>query len=99
MVLRQAWQEAIKPCLVINKVDRLITELRLSPTEAFYRLQQVLEQVRLTQYDTRGTEGLVLRRALLCGQVNAVMASLFTTKVMADAASRADKVPYPCVLW
>jgi len=44
-VLRQAWLEGIKPCLVLNKMDRLITELKLSPLEAFYHLQKVLEQV------------------------------------------------------
>lgn len=44
-VLQQAWLEGIKPCLVINKIDRLITELQYTPTEAYYRLQHVLEQV------------------------------------------------------
>ena len=43
-VLQQAWVEGIKPCLVINKIDRLISELKQTPTEAFYHLQQVLEQ-------------------------------------------------------
>ena len=43
-VLQQAWVEGIKPCLVINKVDRLILELHYSPTEAYYHLQQILEQ-------------------------------------------------------
>jgi len=44
-VLQQAWMEGIKPCLVLNKIDRLITELKYTPTEAYYHLQQVLEQV------------------------------------------------------
>lgn len=48
VVLQQAWVEGIKPCLVLNKVDRLITELKYSPTEAYYHLQQILEQVRVT---------------------------------------------------
>lgn len=47
VVLEQAWTEGIKLCLVINKLDRLITELQLTPTEAYYHLQQVLEQVRV----------------------------------------------------
>ena len=47
-VLQQAWVEGIKPCLVLNKIDRLITELKYSPTEAYYHLQQILEQVRGT---------------------------------------------------
>ncbi|CAB4024121.1 Elongation factor Tu GTP-binding domain-containing 1, partial [Paramuricea clavata] len=44
-VLRQAWLEGIKPCLVLNKIDRLITELKQSPLEAFMHLQKILEQV------------------------------------------------------
>ena len=47
-VLQQAWLEGIKPCLVINKIDRLITELQYTPTEAYYRLQHLLEQVSMT---------------------------------------------------
>ncbi|KAJ9477492.1 Ribosome assembly protein 1 [Pseudozyma hubeiensis] len=44
-VLRQAWQDGLEPILVINKVDRLITELKLSPNEAYHHLIQVIEQV------------------------------------------------------
>lgn len=44
-MLRQVWNEQLKPILVINKVDRLIVELRLSPTEAYYHLVRLVEQV------------------------------------------------------
>ncbi|KAI8874030.1 translation elongation factor 2 [Ramicandelaber brevisporus] len=44
-VLRQAWMEGIRPLLVLNKIDRLITELKLSPAEAYYHLKRTLEQV------------------------------------------------------
>ena len=43
-VLLQAWQEGVKPILVLNKIDRLIVELRLSPMEAYDHLQQIVEQ-------------------------------------------------------
>lgn len=46
-VLRQAWLENIKPILVLNKLDRLILELKMEPLEAFIHLQQTLEQVNL----------------------------------------------------
>ncbi|XP_056878924.1 elongation factor-like GTPase 1 [Takifugu flavidus] len=44
-VLRQAWLENIKPVLVINKMDRLIVELKLTSQEAYSHLQKILEQV------------------------------------------------------
>ncbi|KAJ5120328.1 Translation elongation/initiation factor/Ribosomal beta-barrel [Penicillium bovifimosum] len=44
-VLRQTWVEQLKPILVINKMDRLITELKMSPSEAFSHLSRLLEQV------------------------------------------------------
>jgi ribosome assembly protein 1 len=35
----------LKPILVINKMDRLIVELKLSPSEAYHHLSQLIEQV------------------------------------------------------
>ncbi|GAV07633.1 hypothetical protein RvY_17448 [Ramazzottius varieornatus] len=63
-VLRQAWKEHIKPILVLNKIDRLIVEKKMTPMEAYQRLVQVLEQV------------------------NAVMGSLFTTKILLEQDQR-----------
>ncbi|KKK19883.1 ribosome assembly protein, partial [Aspergillus ochraceoroseus] len=44
-VLRQTWVEQLKPILVINKMDRLVTELKMSPGEAYSHLSRLLEQV------------------------------------------------------
>ncbi|KAK7990973.1 elongation factor Tu GTP binding domain-containing protein [Apiospora arundinis] len=44
-VLRQTWIEKLKPLLVINKMDRLVTELKMSPAEAYQHLSKLLEQV------------------------------------------------------
>ncbi|WBW75154.1 GTPase Ria1 [Schizosaccharomyces osmophilus] len=44
-VLRQAWVDRIKMVLVINKMDRLVTELKLSPIEAHHHLLRLVEQV------------------------------------------------------
>jgi ribosome assembly protein 1 len=44
-VLRQTWIEHMKPLLVINKMDRLITELKMTPGEAYIHLCKLLEQV------------------------------------------------------
>lgn len=37
--------DRLRPILVINKVDRLITELKMSPIEAYHHLSQLIEQV------------------------------------------------------
>ncbi|KAK8864214.1 hypothetical protein IAR55_001460 [Kwoniella newhampshirensis] len=44
-VLRQAWIDKLRPLLVINKMDRLITELKMSPSEAYLHISQLIEQV------------------------------------------------------
>lgn len=43
-VLRQAWTDRLKPILVLNKLDRLSVEVRMSPAEAEAQLQRVIEQ-------------------------------------------------------
>lgn len=44
-VLRQAWIEKLTPCLVLNKIDRLICELKLNPMEAYNRLLRIVHEV------------------------------------------------------
>lgn len=44
-VLRRAWIDRLRPLLVINKMDRLITELQLSPLEAYHHIARLIEQV------------------------------------------------------
>ncbi|KAK4279234.1 hypothetical protein QN277_016966 [Acacia crassicarpa] len=44
-VLRQCWIEKLSPCLVLNKIDRLISELKLSPMEAYIRLLRIVHEV------------------------------------------------------
>ena len=44
-MLRQCWIEKLSPCLVLNKIDRLIRELKLSPMEAYIRLLRIVHEV------------------------------------------------------
>ncbi|VVB76886.1 Elongation factor 2 [uncultured archaeon] len=44
-VMRQALKEKAKPVLFINKVDRLLTELRLTPEQTFERLLKLINDV------------------------------------------------------
>ncbi|MEM0470064.1 MAG: elongation factor EF-2 [Desulfurococcaceae archaeon] len=45
MYLRVALEERVRPILFINKVDRLIKELKLSPSEIQQRLVQIVKDV------------------------------------------------------
>ena len=44
-VIRQCYQEKVKTILVLNKIDRLVLELQMSPEEAYRHLSQIIEQV------------------------------------------------------
>ncbi len=44
-VLRQALKERVKPVLFINKVDRLIKEVKLTPVEMQQRFLKIIEEV------------------------------------------------------
>ncbi|MBI2145006.1 elongation factor EF-2 [Candidatus Woesearchaeota archaeon] len=44
-VLRQALRERVRPCLFINKVDRLIRELKLTPEQMQERFLKIITQV------------------------------------------------------
>ncbi|KAI0323071.1 Calreticulin family-domain-containing protein [Amylostereum chailletii] len=44
-IIRHALQEGIKITLVINKIDRLILELRIKPADAYYKVKHTIEEV------------------------------------------------------
>ncbi|KAJ4481902.1 translation elongation factor 2 [Lentinula aciculospora] len=55
-LLRQAYQDQLTPILVINKIDRMITELKLTPEEAYERLTRVVEDVNVVMGGLWGGE-------------------------------------------
>ena len=55
-VLFKALRERMIPCLVLNKMDRLILELCLSPVEAFRHLQRIIEHVNAISYQLVASE-------------------------------------------
>lgn len=52
--IRHAIQERLPIVVVINKVDRLITELKLPPTDAYHKLKHTLEEINnlITAFST-----------------------------------------------
>ncbi|QKF94107.1 eukaryotic translation elongation factor 2 [Fadolivirus algeromassiliense] len=57
-VLRQALAEQVKPILLINKMDRYIFELSLSPEEAYNRIVNILNTVNsiISTYQSENSE-------------------------------------------
>ena len=45
--IKQACQEGLPICLLISKVDRLITELKVPPTDAYFKLRHTIDEVNL----------------------------------------------------
>lgn len=54
-ILRHALQEGIKITLIVNKIDRLILELRIKPADAYYKIKHTIEEINT-----------FIRFALLC---------------------------------
>lgn len=63
-VVYKALKERMRPCLVLNKIDRLFIEMKLSTTEAFHHLKRVLEQVNALAYTLLKSELLRRNEAL-----------------------------------
>tara|TARA_R110002003_G_scaffold388_11_gene19360 strand:+ start:3934 stop:5076 length:1143 start_codon:yes stop_codon:yes gene_type:complete len=82
-VLRQTWIEKLKPLLVINKMDRLITELKMSPGEAHTHLSKLVEQVNAVMgsfYQGERMEDDLRWREKMEERLNAVAAEKTDTK-------------------
>ncbi|KAF9245659.1 Calreticulin family-domain-containing protein [Melanogaster broomeanus] len=44
-IIRHALQEGIKITLLVNKIDRLILELRIKPADAYYKIKHTIEEI------------------------------------------------------
>lgn len=44
-IIKHCIREKLAMTLVINKVDRLMLELKLPPTDAYFKLRHVIEEV------------------------------------------------------
>ncbi|KAL1919373.1 uncharacterized protein VTP21DRAFT_2066 [Calcarisporiella thermophila] len=59
-MIRHAIQEKLALCLVVNKVDRLILELKLPPVDAYFKLKHTIEEINSIIRDCPGGEGIRL---------------------------------------
>lgn len=54
-LIKHAVQERLAVTVCINKIDRLILELKLPPTDAYYKLRHIVDEVNgLIRYRTPG---------------------------------------------
>ncbi|KZT08599.1 Calreticulin-domain-containing protein [Laetiporus sulphureus 93-53] len=44
-IIRHCLQENVKITLVVNKIDRLVLELRIKPADAYYKIKHTIEEV------------------------------------------------------
>ena len=75
-VLRQAWTERLSPCLVLNKIDRLITELRLTPIEAYSKLVRIVNEVNRIMSAYKAEKYLSDVDSLLAGAAGEILENL-----------------------
>ncbi|KAG0012060.1 U5 small nuclear ribonucleoprotein component, partial [Podila clonocystis] len=59
-LIRHCIQEKIALTMVVNKVDRLILELKLPPTDAYFKLKHTIEEVNTIISETPGGKGIRL---------------------------------------
>jgi len=74
-VLRQAWEEKVAPCLFINKMDRLILELQLTPAEAYARLQAIVTHANMIMSAFRSEAYMSEADAVLAHEAHAAEAA------------------------
>jgi U5 small nuclear ribonucleoprotein component len=55
-VIKQAAAQKLKVCLIINKIDRLVLELKLPPADAYFKLKHVIEEVNAVLVAETGDE-------------------------------------------
>ena len=99
-VLRQTWTERLKTLLIINKIDRLITELKMSAAEAHTHLNKLIEQVNAVigsffqgermEEDLQWREK-VEQRASAAGKRKAAVASGFGDVVSGSTSSEFEE--------
>jgi ribosome assembly protein 1 len=55
-VLFKALKERMRPCLILNKIDRLMIEMQLTPVEAFRHLRRIVENVNALAFTLLNSE-------------------------------------------
>ncbi|KAK9794308.1 hypothetical protein WJX73_002877 [Symbiochloris irregularis] len=92
-VLRQAWQEKVKLCLVINKVDRLIQELHLTPMEAYERLRTIVAHANMVVSSFQSEQFLSDADAVLANEAALASGAASSRQDAVDTSLDEDEEP------
>lgn len=105
-IIKYAVLEDLPLTLVVNKMDRLILELKLPPTDAYFKLKNVIEEVNTVIEKTLPGQGEKRRLSPEKGNVAFACASMnwcFTlqsfAKMYADTYSKIDVSEFARRLW
>ena len=64
--IQQACQEGLPISLMISKVDRLITELKIPPGDAYFKIRHIIDEINALIFTHGGGEEKLQVRMLLC---------------------------------
>lgn len=105
-IIKHAVLEDLPMTLVVNKIDRLILELKLPPTDAYFKLKHVVEEVNTIIEQTLPGQGEKMRLSPEKGNVLFACTSMewcFTlpsfAKMYAETYSKVDALEFGKRLW
>jgi U5 small nuclear ribonucleoprotein component len=105
-IIQYAVLEDLPLTLVINKMDRLILELKLPPTDAYFKLKHVVEEVNTIIEKTLPGQGEKRRLspekgnvAFACSSMNWCFTLPSFAKMYADTYAKVDTAEFAVRLW
>ncbi|ETN37431.1 uncharacterized protein HMPREF1541_08422 [Cyphellophora europaea CBS 101466] len=105
-VIKHAVLEDMPLVLVLNKMDRLILELKLPPADAYFKLKHVVEQVNTTIENTIPGRGESRRLspekgnvAFACSSMDWIFTLPSFAKMYADTFAKVDAYEFGRRLW
>lgn len=105
-IIKHAVLEGIPLTLVINKMDRLMLELKLPPTDAYFKLKHVIEQVNTVIENTIPGQGEKRRLspekgnvAFACSSMNWIFTLPSFAKMYADSYPKVNSEELSVRFW
>ena len=105
-IIKHAVLEDLPLTLVINKMDRLILELRLPPTDAYFKLKHVVEEVNTVIEETLPGQGEKRRLspekgnvAFACSSMNWIFTLPSFAKMYAESHPELNPADFSIRLW